>query len=209
MGRKKIEVELKPLCYCRKRIAEENAWIINVVAKKLKKRFRDVDFSDIVGTATDYYLKYVQSYDSSRGMRFDVYIYNWLESRIVRALLFEVGFRRVRVGTKEVYERERYMVPIMDEGFDIEQTRRGEAVLYDEALTIEDFSREISDRVAVREALKVLDSREAQVYRLYYALEYCQDDIARMLNLSQMQVSRILKSIRNKVKQKLEDVCLA
>lgn len=60
------------------------------------------------------------------------------------------------------------------------------------------------DHIALKEALSSLAPRERQIILMRYFMEKTQSEIARLLNISQVQVSRIEKSVLEKMRKKLE-----
>lgn len=62
---------------------------------------------------------------------------------------------------------------------------------------------DLVDRIALRQVLESLSTRERQIIILRYFKEKTQNQIAQMLGISQVQVSRIEKKILSDIKQKI------
>ncbi|MCX7923646.1 MAG: RNA polymerase sporulation sigma factor SigF [Clostridia bacterium] len=62
---------------------------------------------------------------------------------------------------------------------------------------------DLIDKIALRQVLDTLTARERQIIILRYFKEKTQVQIAKMLGISQVQVSRIEKKILNDIKQKI------
>ncbi|HHW30320.1 MAG TPA: RNA polymerase sporulation sigma factor SigF [Clostridiaceae bacterium] len=62
---------------------------------------------------------------------------------------------------------------------------------------------ELIDKIAIRQILESLNSRERQIIFLRYFKEKTQVQIAKMLQISQVQVSRIEKKILQEIKNKI------
>ncbi|HHX22466.1 MAG TPA: RNA polymerase sporulation sigma factor SigF [Thermoanaerobacterales bacterium] len=69
----------------------------------------------------------------------------------------------------------------------------------------EDENRQnlIFDRIALKEALSKLDKNERQIIILRYFKDMTQVDVAKMLNMTQVQVSRLERKLLKKVKSLL------
>ena len=61
------------------------------------------------------------------------------------------------------------------------------------------------DRIALKEALRSLDEKARQIILLRYFKDKTQIEVARMLGISQVQVSRIEKKVLKVMREKLED----
>ncbi len=61
------------------------------------------------------------------------------------------------------------------------------------------------DRIALKEALKNLDLKSRQIIMLRYFKDKTQVEVAKMLGISQVQVSRIEKKVLKKMKKNLEE----
>lgn len=61
------------------------------------------------------------------------------------------------------------------------------------------------DRIALKEALRSLDEKARQIIMLRYFKDKTQIEVARMLGISQVQVSRIEKKVLGVMREKLED----
>ncbi|QNU67855.1 RNA polymerase sporulation sigma factor SigF [Ruminiclostridium herbifermentans] len=62
---------------------------------------------------------------------------------------------------------------------------------------------DLIDKIAIRQILDTLDTRERQIIILRYFKEKTQVQIAKLLGISQVQVSRIEKKILNDIKLKM------
>jgi RNA polymerase sporulation-specific sigma factor len=64
---------------------------------------------------------------------------------------------------------------------------------------------EMINRIALKEALRSLDDKSRQIIMLRYFKDKTQVQVAKMLGISQVQVSRIEKKVLGIMKQKLEE----
>ena len=64
---------------------------------------------------------------------------------------------------------------------------------------------DLIDKIALRQVLETLKPREKQIIILRYFKEKTQIQIAKMLGISQVQVSRIEKKILEEIKRKISN----
>ncbi len=82
-------------------------------------------------------------------------------------------------------------------------------VVEDEQIKIEkinigkDESTQIVERIALKEAIEKLDVREKQIIILRYFRDKTQSQVAKIIGITQVQVSRIEKKILNSMREKL------
>ena len=62
------------------------------------------------------------------------------------------------------------------------------------------------NKIALKEALRGLDDKSRQIIMLRYFKDKTQVQVAKLLGISQVQVSRIEKKVLMQMKSKLEDV---
>ena len=77
--------------------------------------------------------------------------------------------------------------------------------LADKISTGRDEQELITNRIALTELIEGLQEREKQVLLLRYFRGKTQKEIAAMLNVSQVQVSRIEKQVLAQMRRKLDD----
>jgi len=63
----------------------------------------------------------------------------------------------------------------------------------------------IIERIALKEALQSLDNKARQIIVLRYFKDKTQVQVAKLLGISQVQVSRIEKKVLFQMRKKLED----
>ena len=69
--------------------------------------------------------------------------------------------------------------------------------------TNKDEATLITNKIAIKEMINDLKSRDKQIILLRYYKDKTQSEVARILGISQVQVSRIEKKILNKMKSEL------
>lgn len=66
-----------------------------------------------------------------------------------------------------------------------------------------DESQALVNKLVLKELINKLESREKQIIVLRYYKEKTQSEVAKILGVSQVQISRIEKKILQKMKQKI------
>ncbi len=69
--------------------------------------------------------------------------------------------------------------------------------------TNKDESTLITNKIAINKMINELEARDKQLILLRYFKDKTQSEVARILGISQVQVSRIEKKILNKMKKEL------
>jgi len=82
----------------------------------------------------------------------------------------------------------------------IHQDDGSPVLLIDKLAEEKDVDSEITDRIALKEVLDKLDPKARQIIMLRYFKDKTQTEIAKMLGISQVQVSRIEKKVLAKMK---------
>ncbi len=75
--------------------------------------------------------------------------------------------------------------------------------LVDKIESDEDYNTKMLDNIALKEVIKKLDNREKKIILLRYYFDKTQSEIAKTLNISQVQVSRLENKILDNLRRKL------
>ena len=91
--------------------------------------------------------------------------------------------------------------------YDTIHHEEGSAVLLIDKLSEKsnDDDNTMADRIALKEALRCLDEKSRQIIMLRYFKDKTQVQVAKMLGISQVQVSRIEKKVLKAMREKLEE----
>lgn len=84
-----------------------------------------------------------------------------------------------------------------------EESNDGKISIIDKISSEKDETEITVNKIFIKELLKKMDSRDRQIIMLRYFNGQTQSQVAKMLNISQVQVSRIEKKILNKMKIEL------
>ncbi|WBW99465.1 RNA polymerase sporulation sigma factor SigF [Oceanirhabdus sp. W0125-5] len=85
----------------------------------------------------------------------------------------------------------------------IHQDDGSPVLLIDKITCKKENSVKLIDKIALKEAIRQLDSRGRQVIILRYFKDKTQVQVAKMLGISQVQVSRIEKKVLGQIKEKI------
>ena len=69
-----------------------------------------------------------------------------------------------------------------------------------EKLSAKDDSEEILDKIIIKDAINSLNDREKRIIILRYYKDKTQSEVAKELNVSQVQISRLESKIIDKIK---------
>ena len=106
----------------------------------------------------------------------------------VENLVFKSAIPDISSGKSSIYE---------------EDSENNKLALIDRVSSEKDETDTMINRIFIKELLNKMDSRDRQIIMLRYFNGKTQSQVAKMLNISQVQVSRIEKKILNKMKIEL------
>ena len=75
--------------------------------------------------------------------------------------------------------------------------------MYDKIKNQTDEAEQIANKITIRDMIASLDDREKQIIMLRYYKNNTQTQVAKILGISQVQVSRIEKKILEGMRQKI------
>lgn len=212
------------------RILEENAGLIWSVVRRYYGR--GVEADDLYQLGCLGFLKAVQGFDDAYGTQFSTYAVPKIAGEI-RRFLRDDGPVKVSRGIKEraaaIYAARTRMMAILgreptlselsaDTGLTVEdiaaaetaagpvaslQMETAEGFTLESVLGEDGMEEAVVERVALRAAIDGLPERERQVILLRFFKNLTQDKTAKVLGVSQVQISRIerkaMEDLRNKM----------
>ena len=214
------------------RMMEENAGLIWSIVRRYYGR--GVDPDDLYQLGCMGFLKAVRGFDPAFGCQFSTYAVPKIAGEI-RRFLRDDGAVKVSLGLKEragsirtardrlqaELGREPSLSELSEEtGLEVEeiaaaeeanapvaslQMETGDGFTLESVLGTEGMEEGIVERVALRAAIDDLPERERSVVLLRYFKNLTQDRTARVLGVSQVQVSRIEKKAMEHLRRKLEE----
>lgn len=214
------------------KLVENNLALVRSVARRFVGRGQELD--DLVQLGCLGLLKAVRGFDPSFGTAFSTYAVPLISGEIKRFLrddgIIKVsretkGRYALLARTGEVFEREHGRSPKIGElaalcGVTCEQAaeafeacgtplslqeKLGDAdgMSVEETVADESLS-EITEHIALEQAIGTLDEREQTIVRMRYYKDMTQVQVAERLGLTQVKVSRAEKRIKEKLRELLE-----
>ncbi|MBP1538510.1 MAG: sigma-70 family RNA polymerase sigma factor [Ruminococcus sp.] len=212
-----------------KPLAQENLGLVHLCANRFKNR--GIEYEELFSAGCVGLLKAVRAFDADRGVLFSTYAVPVILGEIKR-LFRDGGAIKVSRGTKELSLRlarlrEKFMLqngsePTVSQLAALAQASE-ESVI--EALNVsatplslteenEDGTRqidipteppdeEIAERLSLRKVLSELEERDRKLIYLRYFKNLTQTQTAKVLGMTQVQVSRREKKILSGMKEKL------
>jgi len=212
-----------------KPLAQENLGLVHLCANRFKNR--GIEYEELFSAGCVGLLKAVRAFDADRGVLFSTYAVPVILGEIKR-LFRDGGTIKVSRGTKELSLRlarlrEKFMLqngsePTVSQLAALAQASE-ESVI--EALNVsaapislteenEDGTRqidipteppdeEIAERLSLRKVLSELEERDRKLIYLRYFKNLTQTQTAKVLGMTQVQVSRREKKILSGMKEKL------
>lgn len=214
------------------RLVEENAGLIRAVARRYQGR--GVEPEDLFQLGSLGFLKAVAGFDTGFGTRFSTYAVPKIAGEIRRFLRDDGAVKVSRTlkeravalrQTRERLAKELGREPVLSElaeALELTPEEAAEAETAadpvasiqqpagDTGLTLEavladgPMEERVVERLALRQALAQLPEREARVVALRYYHDLTQDRVARIVGVSQVQVSRIEKKALAHLRELLE-----
>ena len=202
-------------------LVEENAGLIWSVARRFSGRGTEMD--DLYQLGSLGFLKAVEGFDLEFGTKFSTYAVPKIAGEIRRFLRDDgaikvsrtikeqaAQIRSVRSRLTNVYGREPTIQEIAthsgisaediaiaetatQEVESIQKETGSEGFTLENVLTDTDSEDKMLEKLALRQAISQLPQREQTVIRLRYDHGLTQDRIARLIGVSQVQISRIEK----------------
>lgn len=135
-------------------------------------------------------------FDESRGYKFSTYAFPFIKNGLLRHANRDKAYNIRR------NEPHHYKVYSLDLVFDNNGDKPTPAE--DILNTGNEFEDELINNIDLKSAIGSLTEIEKEVIKLYYFQDITQKDIGKLLNTSQVQISRILEKSLSKMKKYLE-----
>lgn len=174
----------------RDKLADENRGLVGMVAKK----YLDcgLEYEDIIGYGNIGLVKAINQFDESKGFKFSTFAVRCIETQIMQAIR-DSRWKRLKTVSSET-------VTVTN--------AKGSELTISDFLADEraEFADRKADIGAVRDAINELDDKESFVICSLYEMgmqKQSQQSLAKMLNTTQTQVSRINTKAINKMRNVL------
>lgn len=208
---------------------KKNLGLVHSCANRFRGRY--IEYDDLFSAGCIGLLKAIDGFDESRGLMFSTYAVPAILGEIKR-LFRDGGAVKVSRGLKElsikvVRERESFMkvnfreptITELAKRMDISPEDVVEALnvsappisltVYDEDgnsqvdIPVDDLDEKISDSISLSEVIQTLDEQDRQLIILRYYKSKTQVQTAKLLGMTQVQVSRREKKLLLKLRGKL------
>lgn len=214
-------------------LVNENTGLIWSVAKRFLGRGIEPD--DLFQLGCLGFLKAVEGYDSEFGTQFSTYAVPKIAGEIRRFLRDDgtvkvsrglkersAAIKRMRISLTAALGREPTILEISRQtGFSPEEIAVAETATAavesiqrengDEGFSLEhilsdsDTEEQMVERIALKQAIAALPEREKQVIQLRYFHSLTQQRVAKVLNVSQVQISRIEKKALELLRERMSN----
>lgn len=214
----------------REEFIQNNLGLVHSICKRFSGR--GIEYDDLYQAGCIGLIKATDAFDQTKGFSFSTYAVPVIMGE-VRRLFRDGGAVKVSRSIKELYLKVSKLKPILEQILNREPTVSelaeklgvsaeditealcaGQATVSlttetDDGVTETDLPTvstedEISDRLLLEQAFKVLDEKEVQILKCRYYNSLTQSKTAQILNMSQVQVSRVEKRILLKLRNFLE-----
>ena len=212
-------------------LIEENSPLIKSVIKRYKNK--GVEYDDLYQLGSLGFVKAINNFSEDYSVKFSTYAVPMIAGEVKR-FLRDDGSIKVSRSIKrnailikkfiEEYSVQNGVEPTIDIISNHFQMDRQDIILTMEAntnpLSIDDkvddevsiaervtsdfTSEKLIDKIAIRDLIKELDARDKRIIIMRYYLDKTQSEIANILGVSQVQISRIENKILNAFKNKID-----
>ena len=202
-------------------LVAENAGLIRAVARRYQGR--GVEADDLIQLASLGFLKAVAGFDPAFGTQFSTYAVPKIAGEIRRFLRDDgtvkvsrtlkeraAAIRQARESLRRTLDREPVLSELAqalaltpeeiaeaetaaDPAVSIQQPAGETGLTLEAVLTDSPMEEQLVERLALRQALAQLPDREARIIDLRYYHALTQDQTAKLIGVSQVQISRIEK----------------
>lgn len=211
-------------------LVAENMPLVKSIAKRYKN---SVEYDDLIQLGSLGLYKAIMNFDVKFGVRFSTYAVPMIAGEIKRHIRDEGPIKISRqikslaaqiARFTEEYRQKEGREPTMDEIAEALRVESSEVVYamdstlapvslyekYDEdgcylidTLRTEDQTDAMLDRIMLRQCIKALDERDRKIILLRYYRDKTQSEVAAILGVSQVQVSRLEARIIREMRDKM------
>lgn len=209
-------------------VVEENIGLVHLCAKRFKGR--GIEYDDLFQAGCIGLIKAIDSFDEKRGLKLSTYAVPVILGEIRRLFrdggAVKVGRKLKELSLKINKEKSKFQAkngrePTLNELseiLDIETEQIAQAIESSQlplSLTIQDdgtqeidivvesHDKQVSDRLALYQALQKLDDNDRKIVVSRYFKNNTQSQVAKVLGMTQVQVSRREKVILKNLKKSL------
>lgn len=206
-------------------LIEENKGLVIIIAKKFLNRGYDME--ELIQLGNIGLFKAIKNFDTSKNVKFSTYAVPMIMGEIKR-FLRDDGIIKVSRTYKSLYQKIKFFkehilktygyepsISDIAENLNVDYEQIVLAIDASQPLeyltTIEtnvidnmyknDFCNTLLDKLVIKNVISTMNTLEKKIFYLRFYKDLTQCQIAKMLNISQVKVSRRLKKIANMLKQ--------
>ena len=215
----------------KEQLVSENLGLVHACAKRFKGR--GIEYDDLYQSGCLALVKAINGFDENRGFKFSTYAVPVILGEMKRLFrdggpvkvgrsLKELSLKANRVCDK--FRAENGRDPTISElanVLGVETTKAAEAISAgmtplsltssnDESdnqidIAVESHDEKISERLALKQIINELSAKDRAIIILRFFKEYTQTQVANVLSMTQVQVSRREKAILGEMKKKMQE----
>ena len=221
----------------------KNLLIINnsPLVKSVVKRYKNkgVEYDDLYQLGCVGFVKAINNFDESFGVKFSTYAVPMIAGEIKRFLRDDGSIKVSRSIKGQYYLIQKYVdeyysvhqtkpsISEIAENFQIDETELmfimesskmpisiydsldkdtgSSHIVLDKLPEARDEQNDMINKMLIKDVISKLDSKDKKLIILRYFRDMTQSEVAKMLNVSQVQVSRLENKVLNKLKNKLKN----
>ena len=184
------------------KLIEVNTPLVSSICKRFTNR--GYDYEDIFQIGSMGLVKAINNFNDSFNVKFSTYAVPMIIGEIKRDPTVDELAEYSGVDKEEVIVALE-SASSMQYLYDTIHHDEGTPVLLIDKLSEKGEDDDMVNKIALREAISSLDSKGKQIIMLRYFKDKTQIQVAKMLGISQVQVSRIEKKVLKIMKEKLEE----
>lgn len=211
----------------KEKLIEENSPLIKSIIKRYKNK--GVEYEDLYQLGSMGFVKAINNFSSEFGVKFSTYAVPMIAGEIKRFLRDDGNIKVSRSIKRNAILIKKYVQdylstegiePSIDDiakhfGMDIQDVvltldantnplsiddKLDDDLSISEKITSDFTSEKLINKIVIRDLIKKLDAREKRIIIMRYYLDKTQGEIAKIMNVSQVQISRIENKILNNFK---------
>ena len=187
------------------RLVENNKGLIWNIVKRFTGRGYETE--DLYQIGCMGFIKAMKRFDTSFEVQVSTYAVPYILGEIKRYIrddgMIKVSRRSKELAIKILELQREHLAKTGEEISILESSSDDSRNVIDKIPCTKDESNNIVDKIALKQLIENLDDREKQIILLRFYKDKTQSEVAKVLGITQVQVSRIEKKILNSMKLKL------
>ena len=199
------------------RLVRENSGLIWSIVRRFKGR--GFELEDLYQVGCLGFIKSIKRFDTSFEVKLSTYTVPYILGEIKRyirddgTIKISRSIKEIQAKIRDIQEEYRKKnkeaskpIESIDNMYKSDKGEKG-ICLIDKISTEKDEQEILTNKIAIRDIIKELPKEDKQIIILRFYKEKTQSEVAKILGVSQVQVSRIERKILQKMKKSLAEVC--